>query len=133
MATKDVHRGKGIASAFLTTLRDKLMGTEQHLILEVENPKFDDFSKDKERRVFFYKRNGAKVLNDVRYLLPPLSGSTPTEMILMIFPEYRDERISGFTVRNVVTQIYSELYSRQEDDALLGTFINDIPDTIKLV
>lgn len=132
IATKANHRGKGIASAFLTTLRDQLINTRQHLILEVENPKFGD-PTEKERRVAFYKRHGARELEGVRYLLPPLAGSTPTEMILMIFPEYSDGKISGALVKNLIIQMYQELYNRQSDDDLLNTFINQIGDTIKLV
>ena len=132
MATKANHRGQGIASAFLTTLRDELINTGKHLILEVENPQFGD-PQEKERRVAFYKRHGARELEDVKYLLPPLDGTTPTEMILMIFPEYSDEKISGALVKNLIMRMYRELYNRKEDDALLGTFVNHIGDTIKLI
>ena len=66
-------------------------------------------------------------------MLPPLDGSTPTEMILMIFPEYGDEKISGALVKNLIIQMYQELYNRHRDDALLGTFVNHIGDTIKLI
>jgi predicted N-acetyltransferase YhbS len=132
MATKNTHRGEGIASAFMKMLRNKSENTEKHLILEVENPRFGDATQS-EKRVKFYKRHGARELENVRYLLPPLEGSTPTEMILMIFPEYKDEKISGRTVKDVIKQIYRELYNRQEDDALLGTFVHDIADTINLI
>jgi GNAT superfamily N-acetyltransferase len=132
IATKANHRGKGIASAFLTKLRDQLINTRQHLILEVENPRFGD-PTEKERRITFYKRHGAKELEGVRYLLPPLDGSSPTEMILMIFPEYSDEKISGTLVKNLIIQMYQELYNRQRDDDLLNTFVNQIGDTIKLI
>ena len=132
IATKVSHRGKGIASAFLTTLRDQLINTKKHLILEVEDPRFGDLA-EKERRISFYKRHGARELEGVRYLLPPLDRSTPTEMILMLFPEYNDEKITGGTVKKVIIQIYRELYSREEDDAMLITFLHDIPDTINLI
>jgi hypothetical protein len=133
MATKSTHRDKGIASTFLMKVRSKLMTIEKHLILEVENPTFGDRTEEKERRVRFYKRHGARELEGVRYLLPPLDGKTPTEMILMVFPEYKDEKISGPTIKTVIIQIYRELYNRQEDDALLGTFVHEIGDTINLV
>lgn len=133
IATKNNHRSKGIASAFLEKLRTELVNNQKHLIIEVENPKFGDNPREKERRVTFYKRHGAKELEGVRYLLPPLDGSTPTEMILMIFPEYEGENIRSVTVRNVITQIYHELYGRQEDDALLNKFVHEIGETIKLI
>lgn len=133
MATKSAHRSKGIASTFLSNVRNKLITTGKHLILEVENPRFGDRTEEKERRVRFYKRHGARELEGVRYLLPPLDGRTPTEMILMVFPEYKDEKISGPTMKKVIIQIYRELYNRQEDDTLLAAFVHDIADTINLI
>src|ERR1041384_3755060 len=125
MATKARHRAKGIASAFMTELGKNLRNAKKYLIIEVEDPKFGDRQKEKEKRVTFYKRHGAKVLEGVRYLLPPLDGSTPTEMILMVFPDHSGKEIDGAVIKSVILQIYRELYDRQEDDALLGTFIHD--------
>jgi GNAT superfamily N-acetyltransferase len=133
MAAKAAYRGKGIASAFLTELREKLRDTNRYVIMEVENPKFGDRQKEKEARVRFYKNHSAKELEGVRYLLPPLDGTIPTEMVLMLFPEYRSEDISGVVIKHVIVQIYRELYNRQENDALLRTFVHDIGDRIKLI
>ena len=132
MATKATHRGKGIASAFLTELGKKLSNSGQYLVMEVEDPKVGDRQNEKEKRVTFYKRLGAKVLEGVRYLLPPLDGTIPTEMILMMFPEHSGKEIGGPLIKSVIFQIYRELYNRQEDDALLGTFVHDIGDSVKL-
>jgi GNAT superfamily N-acetyltransferase len=132
MATKATHRGKGIASAFLTELGKKLSNSGQYLVMEVEDPKVGDRQNEKEKRVKFYKRHGAKVLEGVRYLLPPLDGTIPTEMILMMFPEHSGKEIGGPLIKSVIFQIYRELYNRQEDDALLGTFVHDIGDSVKL-
>lgn len=132
MATKATHRGKGIASAFLTELAKKLSNSGQYLVMEVEDPKVGDRQNEKEKRVTFYKRHGAKVLEGVRYLLPPLDGTIPTEMILMMFPEHSGKEIGGPLIKSVIFQIYRELYNRQEDDALLGTFVHDIGDSVKL-
>lgn len=133
MATKATHRGKGIASTFLTQLREKLRNANNYLIIEVENSKFGDKQEEKEKRITFYKRHGAKELEGIRYLLPPLDGTIPTEMILMIFPEFKGGEISGAAVKKVIVQIYRELYERPEDDALLSTFVHDIGDRIKLI
>ena len=87
----------------------------------------------KSRAERFYKRRGAKIMEGVRYLLPPLAGGEPTEMILMLFPESKNETLSSTVVKNLITQIYRELYGRPEDDALLGTFVHDVGNPIKLI
>ena len=71
-------------------------------------------------------------MKNVRYILPPLSGDSPTEMILMILPEYNDGVIQGRLVKTIVIQIYKELYDRNDNDSLLNSFIYYIDSTVKL-
>lgn len=115
MATDAAHRGKNIGSHFLKFMQEKLQSTNHYFILEVENPASGDNQEDRQKRVSFYKRNGAKELKGVRYVLPPLQGDDPTDMILMIFPFYEDGKIEAQLVKNLITQIYRELYGRDAD------------------
>lgn len=132
MATKTSHRGRGIASEFLAHMREKLSLCNQYFLLEVENPKFGDNQAERARRVRFYQNQGAQCLRDVRYILPALDNTTPTEMILMVFPKYFQPTILGTTVRQLIVRLYDELYSRSQQDPLLGTFLQTIPADVLL-
>jgi GNAT superfamily N-acetyltransferase len=132
IATKDNYRSKGIASAFLEQMKTKLRSLDKYFILEVESPETAGNKVEKENRIAFYKRQGAKEMQGIRYILPPLHGTVPTEMILMLFPDYQHEEIDGSIVKKIVTQIYQELYNRDANDALLRSFVGDIGSTIKL-
>lgn len=131
MATDKDHRDKGLAANFIEIILEKI--SPKYLILEVENPLYGNNKTQREKRFNFYKRLGAKELKDVRYLLPPLSGKTPTEMILMVLPKCDKGKLSGYLVKKIVTQIYKELYGRSKDDELLNSFIGDIKNSIELV
>jgi hypothetical protein len=117
----------------MKNLFDILRVKDKYLILEVENPKYGDNKKQREKRVEFYKRHGAEEMKDVRYILPPLSGNTPTEMILMVLPEYGNGKIPGTLVKKIIIQIYKDLYNRNEDDPLLSLFIPKIPSVVELI
>lgn len=132
MAVKNGYQSKGIGTKFMQNIFDLLGVRDKYLILEVENPKHGDNKEQRERRVKFYKRIGAKELKNVRYLLPPLSGTTPTEMILMIIPNYKNGTISGKLVEKSILQIYRELYNRDSSDKYLNSFINEIPASVEL-
>ena len=54
-------------------------------------------------------------------------------MKLIILPKYRDSYIEGNLVEQLIRQIYQEVYSRSEDDQLLKTFIETIPDSVELI
>jgi len=133
LAVKKNYRNRGIGTKFMENIFDILNVKNKYFILEVENPDYGDNREQRARRVEFYKRHGAKQMKNLRYILPPLSGDTPTEMILMVLPQYKSGKISGKLVKKIIIQIYKELYDRNENDPLLNSFIHDIPSTVELI
>jgi GNAT superfamily N-acetyltransferase len=135
MATAEGFRNQGIGSAFLRYALDllKARSSNEQLFLEVENPACGDNREQRQRRVGFYRRLGTKVLEGVRYVLPPLSGDQPTEMVLMVFPKPGLERLPGTVVRELILRVYHELYCRDEADPFLKSFIPNVPDTVNLI
>ncbi len=131
MVTDENFRSTGIGTNFIKNILKKIK--PNYLIFEVENPKHGNNKEQRQRRVKFYKRVGAKEMKDVRYILPPLSGNIPTEMILMVLPSYDEGKIDGQLVKKLVTQIYKELYNRDDEDDLLNSFINKIENSIELI
>jgi GNAT superfamily N-acetyltransferase len=121
MATNSAHRGKNIGSLFLQARHRDLEENKKYFIMEVEDPEFGDNKEERERRLAFYKKNGAKELKGVNYILPALQGHKATEMILMILPNYDQGKIPANIVKNLITQIYKELYNREAN----GTVLND--------
>ena len=133
MAIKENIRNRGVGTYFMSNMHQILNTKDVNYILEVEDPRQGENKEQREKRVAFYKKNGLKEMKDVRYILPPLSGTTPTEMILMLLPKQQELELSGNTVKSVITQIYRELYGRDENDQLLNSFIHDVPHTIRLL
>jgi len=136
MATDRYYRNRGIGTEFVKTLTKLLRGNKanKYLILEVENPNYGDNKEQRRRRLNFYKKFGTKEMKDVRYILPALSGEdSPTEMIILILPNYNNGKIGGSSVKKLIYQIYKELYDRDKNDELLNLFINDVKDTIELI
>lgn len=133
MATIESHRGKSAGSFFLQHISEILKDNKKYFIIESENPYFGNNKELRERRVAFYKRNGAKLLKDVRYILPGMHGLEPTEMVLMIMPEYFSAEISGSTVSKLIAQVYKQLYNRHSEDALLQLSLQSIPVRVQLI
>lgn len=133
MAVKESHRSRGIGSAFMKYIAKQLEEQNKYLILEVENPNYGDNKEERRRRINFYKRQRVKEMKNVRYILPPLSGPNPTEMILMVLPDYYAGKIPGKLVKETIEQIYKELYNRNKDDYLLNLFICDVPSIVELI
>jgi len=124
MAVKEEHRKRGLGSEYLRNiyeiagLKNKLLGGDR---------------ETRQRRVYFYRKNGARILKNIRYMLPPLQGSNPTEMILMVIS--RNRRLlwlSGDAVEEAIVQIYRELYGRSETDPMLAATMSSIEPRITL-
>ena len=101
-------------------------------MLEVENPDYGRNKRQRKSRIEFYRRNGAVMLKNVRYILPPLGGKTSTEMNLMILPMYSQPTMKKNAVGNLILRIYNEVYGRSEDDQIVRSTCQGIPDTIHL-
>ncbi len=73
-----------------------------------------------------------KELKDVRYILPPLQGTVPTEMILMVFSRTEKDYLSRTEVGDMLMRIFRYIYEREDDDEILNLILEELPDTISL-
>jgi GNAT superfamily N-acetyltransferase len=132
MAVATSHRDKGFGTQFLKSMSKTIGLGKRHLVLEVEDPRSGEDKDQRVRRIEFYERQGAKMLKDVRYIMPPLFGPTPTDMVLFVWPGPEDGKMPGPTVKKIILQVYRELYGRDDKDPLLNSFIEDIPAIVEL-
>lgn len=135
MAVKEEYRKRGVGSEFLKNIYE-ITGLKNKLFLvEVEDPKTgtEQEQQTRQRRVYFYRKNGAKILKHVRYILPPLQGNTPADMILLVISQNnRLVWLAGDAIKEAIVQIYAELYGRDETDPLLAPVIASIQPQVTL-
>jgi hypothetical protein len=133
MATRSEHRQRGIASSFLEVMHSVLDDSGATFVIEVENPQYGANREERQRRVALYRKHGGKELSGVRYLLPPLQGHSPTEMVLMILPATGAMSLPATVARDLVTQIYRELYERGPDDEFVQACLGTVADDVRLI
>ena len=121
MATHPDYRRQKIAAGFLQQMKVLLNQTHKYLILEAEDPAFGPNREQRQQRVHFYRANGARQFAGIQLTLPALQEGPVTEMILMIFPAWHSETIESTIVRQLIVQIYKELYNRTEEEALVNS------------
>ena len=71
-------------------------------------------------------------MKNIRYLLPKLSDEEAPEMILMIYPSYKENFIEGDLVKTLIISIYEQFY-QQYAHPNLNFLLKNIPDKINLV
>jgi len=129
------YQGKGIGSRFikylLRVIKEQSLG--KYLLMEVENPQFGEKRVEKEKRVRFYKKLGAKELKDVKYYFPDQPETGLIEMILMVFLESDTDKLEGDFVKNLIKKIYLELYEQEPDNTLLQKIFESISKEVRLI
>jgi len=137
MAVQKDQSSLGIGSKLFAKTMEflKLDIPSSFLLLEVEDPASGGPLERvaRLRRVRFYQKLGAKVLTNFRYLMPPLAGNSPTNMLLMVYTGSNQVALNSQSLAHIVTAIYLEVYERDEDDQYLGQMLENLPDSIVLV
>lgn len=103
------------------------------LCLEVEQPASETQEDIRWRRMGFYRRGGALLLQDFIYVLPDLdkSGIT-TKMYLMFAGMDAHSDLQRTELSEFVTKVFVQLYKRHPEDTILQQNIRNLPCNIIL-
>lgn len=133
LAVKENHRGKQIGEALFSHLKKYATRQKKHLLMEVDDLEFGDDKVQRQKRIAFYQKNGALWLKDIKYILPALDGTNPTEQILMLVPENSKSEFSGEEIKDMVKQLYAELYGISGEDTYLAKIITSITEKVRVL
>ena len=131
-AVSEHERGSGTGTLFMQFLIQCYNQSNKQMIMEVEDPQDGKNLEERQRRVNFYRGLGAKCLQDVRYVLPALDGTTSTTMILMTFTQGSVPTMPGSEVKKLLLDLYEQVYNKNADDPLVLDVINRLPKQINL-
>ena len=124
------YRNNNIGTHFFLFLSNLTYSSNKYLIIEVENFLYGTNTSDRIKRINFYLKNGAYILNDVNYILPSLDKTEDTEMLLMICPNYQNDFIDKKKIEKMIKILYTDLYMKSADNYLLQTILNQLPNNI---
>jgi len=129
-------RGKGLGSKLfreIVQFAKKQNSQPDWLLFEVD----DDYEGNPEReaecirRVAFYRRLGARVLENVPYKFPSVFTS-PIRMRLMACKLHPNTKLEPDDLKHAVREIFLNIHGRASDDKLLHWFEQSAPETIEL-
>jgi GNAT superfamily N-acetyltransferase len=132
MAVDVAHRGRGIG-AVLFRASAASVGA-QTLLLEVEAE--DAAAPDAEERVrrrAFYRRLGCRLVDGLRYLMPPVTWDRPPSMGLFVFRDSFPTTIRRTELQRWLECLYVSVYGRSPDDPLIGEMVGPLPAEIPLI
>jgi len=132
MAVGKEHRNNKYGTKLFEYMTNTINNCNKYMVIEVENYLFGNNKDLRKKRINFYIRNGAYVLNEIPYMLPSLDDTLPTEMILMISPKYEKDIIGYEKIEKLIKRLYLDLYGKTENDHLLVSILKNTPDKISI-
>jgi GNAT superfamily N-acetyltransferase len=138
MAIDKAYRNRGVGGKLFTHIANiskQIVMNSIGLIFEVERERTMENNKNgfRHRRVLFYRRHGAKALDNVHYMLPDLHGGKPHDMYLMIIPNRELVYLEKGFVFQIIKSIYLTIYHYYDELNLLELIIDGLPPKIKLI
>ena len=137
MAIDKTYRGRSIGSElfrYTLNVSRRLVVNSIGVFFEVERESPLEYDREgfKYRRVRFYRRHGAKVLENVHYMLPDLQGGEPEDTYLMIIPNREIAYLEKSFVFRAIKSIYLTMYHCYDELDLLDFTIDCLPPRIRL-
>jgi len=129
-------RGKGLGSALFREIAGLAVNHNtppDWLLLEVDDDREGDAQHQATcaRRIGFYRRLGAQLLENVRYCFPSAYGP-PLPMRLMAYSLRPNVALTSDALRSAVREVFEEIHGRRRDDELLRWFQSNLPDEIEM-
>lgn len=132
LAIKENKRSLGIGSTLLSHLIKSVSNRKNILgmLLEVEPIEGapPDEARIRERRVHFYLKHGAIIVNEaLSYCIPNLSGAGSIPMKLLWIPGYTTKStISGKNLKECIISIYTDIYGTDQNNILLKSILDGL-------
>jgi GNAT superfamily N-acetyltransferase len=129
-------QGQGIGSAFFRMLVDiahREEPTANWLMIEVDDDRegIDRERETNRRRIAFYRRLGAQLLENMPYRFPSTAGN-PVPMRLMVFRLRPEATLSPAVLRLAIEDIFLRIHGRDAGDPLLGWIVAQEPAALRL-
>jgi hypothetical protein len=119
LAIAATRRSAGLGAKLL---RDVRAGVGRPLVFEVEDPAAFP-SADSDRRIAFYRRNGAAAIRCTGYRAPDLTREATYPMLLFTLPGEYGAELTGGRLCELVRRIWIDGYDRDQTDPLLAEVI----------
>ena len=129
-------RGQGLGSQLfrdIVKMASNQSPNPDWLLFEVDDDYEGDPQRETEckRRMRFYRRLGARVLENVAYKFPSALAA-PIRMRLMAYGLHEDASLTSGNLKQAVAEVFSNIHGRPSDDELLRWFQQNLPDHVEL-
>jgi hypothetical protein len=108
--------------------------SSRFLLAEVDSDKAAAADQeDRIRRKTFYRRLGCREIDQLRYIMPPVSSEAPPEMDILVYKQDLPNSIERMRLRQWLQRIYVEVYGMSANDPRIETMIHGLSANVRLL
>src|SRR6185437_3470394 len=134
MAVRAKYRGSGVGTALFGAVAEWPEIADRFLLVEVDSDRKDsDERQERARRKAFYRRLGARELEGVRYVMPPVTEATPPVLELMVYRRELPGCIEKERVRGWLEDCYAQVYGVAADDPRIDAMLAGCRECVALM
>jgi GNAT superfamily N-acetyltransferase len=127
-------RGRGVGAALFGAVAGWSGIADRSLLVEVDSEREGSVEREQRaRRKGFYRRLGARELEGLRYLMPPVTAAAPPAMDLMVYRRELPGYIEKGRVRGWLEDCYKQVYGVAAGDPRVGEMLAGCAEWIPLV
>jgi len=129
MGVTATRRSRGYGSLMMNILKREF--SDFDIIVEVDSIRENAEDLDQRRkRVRFYQRNGAYLVDGFEYIMPlDIPGFPAPDMDLMIIPQHSQAGIKPEHFNMLLESIYTDVYELQPSDPRIRQMSQTVPET----
>jgi ribosomal protein S18 acetylase RimI-like enzyme len=117
MAVAHDHRNHGIGQYLFAETAKFDVVSSRFLLAEVDSDKTAAADqKARTRRKAFYRGLGCREIDQLRYIMPPVSTEAPPEMDVLVYKRDLPESIERARIRQWLVQSYIDVYGMSAND-----------------
>ncbi|SNT38841.1 N-acetylglutamate synthase, GNAT family [Granulicella rosea] len=133
MAVAPERRGHGLGGRIVLAVAQAIGAPPAVLLIEVESDRVEGPEREqRSRRKRFYRSLGARELQELGWVMPPVAATPPPAMEMLAFASVSGS-VSRGRLRRWLTGIYVEVYGQRADDPRIGAMLAGLPDEVPIL
>jgi ribosomal protein S18 acetylase RimI-like enzyme len=128
------RRSQGIGQRLLAEVANFDAFSSKFLLAEVDSDKSATVDQaERIRRKTFYRRVGWREVDQLRYLMPPVSDQMPPDMDMLVYQRDVPLSIKREHLKQWLERCYVDVYGMSADDARIEAMVHKLPEDVRLI
>lgn len=127
-------RSRGIGQQLFAETVNFEAVSSRFLLVEVDSDKTRTADhEDRLRRKRFYRGLGCREIDQLHYIMPPVSAAPPPAMDMLVYKRDLPPHIDKARVRQWLERCYVDVYGTLANDPRIDVMVQKLPENVRLI